>query len=64
MQGRTAHTEDSVVTDAVFQPPMFALKANAEANACEPTTRGGPHRTAPEANQAGRATPTLQAPLQ
>ena len=23
------HTEDSVVTDAVFQPPMFALKADA-----------------------------------
>jgi hypothetical protein len=24
-----AHTEDSAITDAVFQPPMFALKADA-----------------------------------
>jgi hypothetical protein len=30
---RGANTEDSVVTDAVFQPPMFALNAVVEANA-------------------------------
>ncbi len=41
-----AHTEDSVVTDVVFQLLMFALNAEVEENACEPTTRG-PHRTAP-----------------
>jgi hypothetical protein len=28
-----AHTEDSVVTDAVFQLPMFALNAVVEVNA-------------------------------
>ena len=44
--------------DAVFHAPMFALKAYALLNACEPTTRGGPHRAAPSANRAGRATPT------
>jgi hypothetical protein len=34
-----AHTEDKSVTEAVFHAPMFALKADAEANACEPTTQ-------------------------
>jgi hypothetical protein len=32
------HTEDNVDTDAVFHAPMFALNADAERNACEPTT--------------------------
>jgi hypothetical protein len=38
-----AHTEDNVVTEAVFHAPMFALKADAERNACEPinATLGG-----------------------
>jgi hypothetical protein len=51
-----AHTEDSAVTDAVFQPPMLALNAFALLNACEPTTRG-PHHTAPQADRPCRATP-------
>ena len=33
-----AHTENNVVTEAVFHAPMFALKADAEENACEPRT--------------------------
>ncbi len=28
--GRTAHTEDNVVTRAVFHAPMFAVKASAK----------------------------------
>ncbi len=32
-----AHTEAIDVTDAVFHAPMFTLKADAAANACEPT---------------------------
>ncbi len=52
MEGRTAHTVDSVVTDAVFHAPMSALKAYALLNACEPTTRGGPHRAAPSLDAA------------
>ncbi len=31
-----AHTWDNVVTAAVFHAPMFALKADAELNACAP----------------------------
>ncbi len=31
-----AHTWYNVVTDAVFHAPMFALKADAHANACAP----------------------------
>ncbi len=31
-----AHTESNVVTEAVFHAPMFALKVDAEANACAP----------------------------
>jgi hypothetical protein len=31
-----AHTLDNVVTRAVFHAPMFASKADAEKNACEP----------------------------
>jgi hypothetical protein len=34
-----AHTEDNDVTEAVFHAPMFALKADAESNACEPRPR-------------------------
>ena len=34
-----AHTLDKSVTRAVFHAPMFALKADTEANACEPRTR-------------------------
>ncbi len=34
----TAHTDDNVVTDAVFHALMFALKSTAPENACEPTT--------------------------
>ncbi len=34
-----AHTERNVVTEAVFHAPMFALKADAKENACEPRTR-------------------------
>ncbi len=30
------HTADIVVMLAVFQPPMFWLKADAEVNICEP----------------------------
>ncbi len=44
---RGANTEDSVDTDAVFQPPMSALNAVVEENACEPTTCGQ-HYTAPK----------------
>ncbi len=33
---KAAHTEDNVVTDAVFHAPMFALNATAPENACEP----------------------------
>ena len=36
----TAHTSENDVTRAVFHAPMFALKAVAEKNACEPTARG------------------------
>ena len=36
------HTLDNVVTAAVFHAPMFALNADAEANACEPTMCGPP----------------------
>ncbi len=36
----TAHTEDNVVTRAVFHAPMFALNADADPNVCEPTTLG------------------------
>jgi hypothetical protein len=38
-----AHTLDKLVTEAVFHAPMFALKADAELNACEPihATLGG-----------------------
>ena len=36
------HTLDNVVTAAVFHAPIFALKADAEANACEPTMCGPP----------------------
>ena len=35
----TAHTEHNVVTAAVFHAPMFALNADADWNACEPTTQ-------------------------
>jgi hypothetical protein len=34
-----AHTRYNVVTEAVFHAPMFALKADAELNACEPRPR-------------------------
>ncbi len=34
-----AHTLDNVVTRAVFHAPMSALKADAELNACEPSSR-------------------------
>ncbi len=34
-----AHTKDKSVTRAVFHAPMFALKADAFSNACEPRTR-------------------------
>ena len=34
---KAAHTEVNAVTDAVFHAPMFALNADAEANACEPS---------------------------
>ncbi len=34
---KTAHTEDKSVTVAVFHAPMFALNADADMNACEPT---------------------------
>ena len=30
------HTLDIVEALAVFQPPMFSLKADAESNICEP----------------------------
>jgi len=33
---RAAHTEDNVVTRAVFHAPMFALNADADWNACVP----------------------------
>jgi len=33
---RAAHTEDNVVTRAVFHAPMLALNADAELNACAP----------------------------
>ncbi len=36
----TAHTEDDVVTDAVFHAPMFALNAFALENVCKPTASG------------------------
>ena len=35
-----AHTLDKSVTEAVFHAPMFALKADAEKNACAPRTLG------------------------
>jgi hypothetical protein len=35
-----AHTEDNVVTAAVFHAPMFALNADAPLNAWRPTTVG------------------------
>jgi hypothetical protein len=34
-----AYTKDKPVTEAVFHAPMFALKADAELNACEPRPR-------------------------
>jgi hypothetical protein len=34
-----AHTKDKPVTEAVFHAPMFALKADADWNTCEPRTR-------------------------
>jgi hypothetical protein len=34
-----AHTKDKSIIRAVFHAPMFALKADAEANACEPRRR-------------------------
>jgi hypothetical protein len=34
-----AHTRDKSVTRAEFHAPIFALKADAESNACEPRTR-------------------------
>ncbi len=38
-----AHTQDNVLTDAVFHAPMFALNANAPWNACKPSrTRSTP----------------------
>ncbi len=36
---KAAHTLDTDVTCAVFHAPMFALKADADWNACEPRTR-------------------------
>jgi hypothetical protein len=36
----TAHTEDKSTTRAVFHAPMFALNADADVNACVPTTLG------------------------
>jgi hypothetical protein len=33
---KAAHTFDMSVTRAVFHEPMFALKADANSNACEP----------------------------
>ena len=33
---KAAHTADNVVTAAVFHAPMFALNADAQANACAP----------------------------
>jgi hypothetical protein len=40
---KAAHTKYNVVTEAVFHAPMFALKADAESNACAPSnaTLGG-----------------------
>jgi hypothetical protein len=40
---KAAHTASIVVTEAVFHAPMFALKADARKNACEPinATLGG-----------------------
>ena len=41
--GNAAHTWDNEVTAAVFHAPMFALNADAEENACEPShTRSTP----------------------
>ena len=40
LPAEAAHTEDKVVTDAVFHAPMFALKADADWNICEPTATG------------------------
>ncbi len=34
---RAAHTACNVVIEAVFHAPMFALNADAELNACEPS---------------------------
>jgi hypothetical protein len=34
---KAAHTPDNEVTDAVFHAPMFALNADADWNACEPS---------------------------
>ena len=34
---KAAHTAPNVVTPAVFHAPMFALNADAEANACAPS---------------------------
>jgi hypothetical protein len=40
---KAAHTQCNVVTAAVFHAPMFALNADAEANACKPNhTRSTP----------------------
>ncbi len=36
-----AHTLDKSVTRAVFHAPMFALKADADSNACNATLGGG-----------------------
>jgi hypothetical protein len=38
-----AHTLAIVVIEAVFQAPMFALKAVAPLNACEPNHAPSPH---------------------
>jgi hypothetical protein len=40
-----AHTVFNDVTEAVFHAPMFALKAVADSNACEPTLGGGERRS-------------------
>jgi hypothetical protein len=40
---KAAHTQNMFDTDAVFHAPMFALNADADANACEPNrTRSTP----------------------
>jgi hypothetical protein len=35
--GKAAHTKANEMTDAVFHAPMFALNADADWNACEPS---------------------------